>query len=151
MLVTVVQSLVRAFDENLAPLNQTGGGEPGQSAEDDFLEKRGLHPSYRQHVKCQFRRRKHRTIQRRMIFKFPYFNSVRSSLFEVSHLSPEPPLARVHDPEPEQTIRERMHQDARSQATGAVSDEIEKRTCPQRRRPIRSGMTEGESQHHDRE
>jgi hypothetical protein len=52
MLITVVQRLVRTFDEDLAPLKETGGGEPGERAEENLLEKRGVHSSFKQHVKC---------------------------------------------------------------------------------------------------
>jgi hypothetical protein len=53
MLVTVVQGLVRAFDEDLAPLKETGRSKPGKRAEDDLLDERGLHSSFKQHEKCQ--------------------------------------------------------------------------------------------------
>jgi hypothetical protein len=45
MLVTGVQSFVGAFYEDFAPLDEAGGGKPGDGAKDDFLEKRGLHLS----------------------------------------------------------------------------------------------------------
>jgi hypothetical protein len=45
MLVTVVKGLVRALDENLAPLDQTGGGKASQGTEDNLLKKCGLHLS----------------------------------------------------------------------------------------------------------
>jgi hypothetical protein len=52
MLIAVVKRFVGAFDEDLAPLDETRGGEPGQGAENDLLEKRSLHSRSKQHVKC---------------------------------------------------------------------------------------------------
>jgi hypothetical protein len=43
MLVAAVERLIRAFDENFAPLKETGGGKPSECAKDELLEKRGLH------------------------------------------------------------------------------------------------------------
>lgn len=43
VLVAFIQGVVRAFYEDLGPLDQTGGEEAGKSADKDFLEKRGVH------------------------------------------------------------------------------------------------------------
>jgi hypothetical protein len=52
MLVAVVERFISAFHENLAPLKKTGGGKTSQGAENDFLEKRSLHRSLKQHERC---------------------------------------------------------------------------------------------------
>lgn len=46
VLVSLIQSVVSAFYENLGPLNKGGSQETGESANDDFLEKCGVHPSF---------------------------------------------------------------------------------------------------------
>ncbi len=43
MFVTFVQGIVRAFDEHLPPLYQTGGQEPRDHADNDLLEESGMH------------------------------------------------------------------------------------------------------------
>ena len=43
MLITPIQSIVSAFDENFGPLEKRGGEETGKSADQDLLEKRRLH------------------------------------------------------------------------------------------------------------
>lgn len=57
VLVSLIQSVIGAFHENLGPLNEGGGQETGESANDDFLEKRGLHPSFNSSdgaINCRF-------------------------------------------------------------------------------------------------
>lgn len=46
MRVSLIESVVSAFDKDLRPLNQGCGQEPGESANDDFLEERGVHPHF---------------------------------------------------------------------------------------------------------
>ncbi len=46
VLVALIQSIVSAFHENLGPLNEGRGQETGEGANDDFLEKRGVHRSF---------------------------------------------------------------------------------------------------------
>jgi hypothetical protein len=46
VLVSLIQSVIGAFHEDLGPLNEGGGKETGESANDDFLEKRGVHRSF---------------------------------------------------------------------------------------------------------
>lgn len=47
MLVTAIQGLIRAFHENLTPLDQAGGSETGDSTDDYFLDKSRLHPLFK--------------------------------------------------------------------------------------------------------
>ena len=46
VLVSLIQSVVSAFHEDLGPLNEGGGQETGESANDDFLKKCGVHPRF---------------------------------------------------------------------------------------------------------
>lgn len=43
VLVAFIQRVVRAFDKDFRPLNERCGQESGHRADDDFLEKGGLH------------------------------------------------------------------------------------------------------------
>src|ERR1700730_4057342 len=43
MLVALVQSVVSAFDEYFSPLDEAGRQETSHHANDDFLNKRGVH------------------------------------------------------------------------------------------------------------
>jgi len=43
VLVAFVQGVVRSGDEHLAPFQERGGEKPRDRANDDFLEKSGLH------------------------------------------------------------------------------------------------------------
>ena len=48
MRVTLVQGIVSSFDEELAPLEESGRKEREDGTEDDLLEERGLdHTSFR--------------------------------------------------------------------------------------------------------
>jgi hypothetical protein len=44
--VTGVERVVRAFDEDFGPLNETGHEERGDHAEQHFLDKGGVHPPF---------------------------------------------------------------------------------------------------------
>ena len=44
MLIAFVQGVIGPFHEDFRPLNQRRGQETGKSADDDFLEKGGVHP-----------------------------------------------------------------------------------------------------------
>ena len=43
VLVTRIQCVVGAFDEDFRPLDEGGGQETGKGTDDNFLEKRGVH------------------------------------------------------------------------------------------------------------
>src|SRR5205814_7367328 len=43
VLIPLVKSVIGAFHKDLRPLNEGGGEETGESANDDLLEKRGVH------------------------------------------------------------------------------------------------------------
>ena len=43
MLVAAIQSLIRAFHEDLSPFNKAGSGESRHGTNDDFLDKGGVH------------------------------------------------------------------------------------------------------------
>ena len=45
MLVAFVQGVIGAFDEDFGPFNKRSGKKTGKSADQDFLEERGMHPS----------------------------------------------------------------------------------------------------------
>jgi hypothetical protein len=47
VLVTPIQGLIRAFDEDLTPFNKAGSGEGRHSTNDDFLEKGGVHYAFK--------------------------------------------------------------------------------------------------------
>lgn len=47
MLVTAIQGLIRALDEDLGPFDKAGSSQRGHGANDDFLEKGGLHRLFR--------------------------------------------------------------------------------------------------------
>jgi hypothetical protein len=47
VLVALVQSVIGAFDKDLGPFNERGGKKSGESADQDFLEERGVHPFLR--------------------------------------------------------------------------------------------------------
>ena len=44
--VTLVERVIRAFDKDFGPLDQGSREEPGKSADQDLLEKRGVHPGF---------------------------------------------------------------------------------------------------------
>jgi hypothetical protein len=46
VLITLVQGVVRTFHEDFGPLNERCSEETGESANDDLLEKRGVHPCF---------------------------------------------------------------------------------------------------------
>jgi hypothetical protein len=46
LLVTLVERVIRAFDKDFGPLDQGSREEPGKSADQDLLEKRGVHPGF---------------------------------------------------------------------------------------------------------
>ena len=46
MLIAFVQRVVRAFHENLGPLDQPSGEETTKGADEDFLEECGVHPVF---------------------------------------------------------------------------------------------------------
>ena len=46
MLIALVQGVVRAFHENLGPLDQGSGEKGGESTDQDFLKEGGLHPIF---------------------------------------------------------------------------------------------------------
>ncbi len=46
MLVTLVQSIVSAFDKNFSPLNESGREKPRNCAKDHLLKKSSVHPSF---------------------------------------------------------------------------------------------------------
>lgn len=41
--IALVQSVIGTFHKDFCPLDQGGGEEAGEGANDDFLEKRGVH------------------------------------------------------------------------------------------------------------
>ena len=43
VLVALIQGIISTFHKNLGPLDQCSGEETGESANDNFLEKRGVH------------------------------------------------------------------------------------------------------------
>ena len=44
VLVALIQGVVGPFHEDFRPLNERGGKETGEGADEDFLEKGGVHP-----------------------------------------------------------------------------------------------------------
>ena len=44
MLVALIQGVVGPFHEDFRPLNERGGKETGEGADEDFLEEGGVHP-----------------------------------------------------------------------------------------------------------
>lgn len=46
VLVALVQGVVRAFHENLGPLDQGSGKKGGKSTDEDFLKEGGVHPIF---------------------------------------------------------------------------------------------------------
>ena len=44
MLVAFIQGVVSPFHEDSGPLNERGGQETSEGADEDFLEERGVHP-----------------------------------------------------------------------------------------------------------
>jgi len=44
VLVAFVQGVVGPFHEDFSPLHERGGKETTKGADEDFLEKRGVHP-----------------------------------------------------------------------------------------------------------
>src|SRR6202521_1636526 len=95
MLVAFVQSVVRAFDKDFAPLNEAGREKAGDHAKNDFLEEGRVH--------CTL-------------------PGSRSSASDRS--SPKAPLPRFHDPKPEEEIGHGVGQDAGGQAFCAVGHAI---------------------------
>src|ERR1700676_5494932 len=65
--------------------------------------------------------------------------------------SPEPPLPCIHDPKPEEQVRERMRDNTRQQTPGPVRHKIIECAGTQRRHPISLGMGECKEQSHSRE
>ena len=96
VLVALVQSVVSAFDEYFSPLDEAGGQETGDHANDDFLYKCRLHLPLQEAEEVPWR-------------GLP---------------SPEAPLAGFHDPEAEQKIRHRMCEHARSKIFCPISNAI---------------------------
>jgi len=43
VLVALIQGIISTFHKNLGPLDQCSGEETGEGANDNFLEKRGVH------------------------------------------------------------------------------------------------------------
>ena len=46
VLITLVQRVVRAFDEGSGPFDQPGCEQPGEGTEKDLLHKRRVHPAF---------------------------------------------------------------------------------------------------------
>jgi hypothetical protein len=46
VLVALIQGVVRAFNEDFRPLDQGRRKKSGKRADDDFLEKRGVHSRF---------------------------------------------------------------------------------------------------------
>ena len=46
MLVALIQGVVGPFHEDFRPLNERGGKETGEGADEDFLEEGGVHPFF---------------------------------------------------------------------------------------------------------
>ena len=44
VLVALIQGVVGPFHEDFRPLNERGGKETGEGADEDFLEEGGVHP-----------------------------------------------------------------------------------------------------------
>ena len=63
--------------------------------------------------------------------------------------SPESPLLRFHDPEPEEQIRDGMGQYAGRKAPRSISDAVIKYAGQQRGRPIRHRMGKAETERYD--
>jgi hypothetical protein len=149
VLVALVERLVRALHENLAPLEKAGGSKPGQGAEDDLVKKRRLHPSFKQHVKCQCEERDAR-ISAREDARPPHYKlrqrvNGRRESSRAKEL-PKSPLPGLHDPETKQCIREGVRQNTGSEAAGAVSDQVIQDPRAQCRRPVRPGMTQSKEE-----
>ena len=110
MLVTLIQGVIRAFNEDLTPLNDDRGSKTSQGAEDNFLGKRGVHA--------------------------PLDSSAGASLPKL----PKTPLFCFHDPESQQQIGNCVSEDTRGKAPRSVGHAVIKHAGNQRRDPIWFGM-----------
>jgi hypothetical protein len=127
MLVAGVERVVRALDEDFAPLKKARRREAGQSAQDHFLEEGCLHSEQ----------------------SFYSRRGAIPRLKRVTLFLPKSPLLRLHNPKTQQQICEAMCKHAGRKAACPVRNQVVKRPGYERGGPVQARMAQRECHAND--
>lgn len=93
--IALIESVVSAFHKDFCPLNKGGGQETGEGADDDFLQKRGVHGASTAV-----------TVPERAIFAYPWSKSLFSAReLRLSSAMPNPLQTQPPGSDAEQVAR----------------------------------------------